>query len=91
MSIAGVENSFIVKKAKNFSLDERTETGYRWSQKHQERSPIFLKSGIKVKLVDLITHNCEVIKTHIEYKNSEKFVHKNLGTYQPLTFKKLIS
>ena len=71
MSIAGVENSFIVKKAKNFSIDERTETGYRWSQKHQERSPIFLKSGIKVKLVDLITHNCEVIKTHIEYKNSE--------------------
>ena len=65
MSIAGVENSFIVKKAKNFSIDERTETGYRWSQKHQERSPIFLKSGTKVKLVDLITHNCEVIKTHV--------------------------
>ena len=71
MSIAGVENSFIVKKAKNFSIDERTETGYRWSQKHQERSPIFLKPGIKVKLVTLITHNCEVIKTHVEHKNSE--------------------
>ena len=72
MSIAGVENSFIVKKAKNFSIDERTETGYRWSQKHQQRSPIFLKSGIKVKLVDLITHNCEVIKAHVECKNIEK-------------------
>ncbi len=71
MSIAGVENSFIVKKAKNFSIDERTETGYRWSQKHQERSPILLKSGIKVKLVDLITHNCEVIKAHVEHKNIE--------------------
>ena len=69
MSIAGVENSFIVKKAKNFSIDERTETGYRWSQKHQERSPIFLKSGMKVKLIDLITHNCEVINAHVEYKN----------------------
>ena len=71
MSIAGVENSFIVKKAKNFLVDERTETGYRWSQKHQERSPIFLKSGTKVKLVDLITYNCEVIKAHVEYKNVE--------------------
>ena len=71
MSIAGVENSFIVKKAKNFLIDERTETGYRWSQKHQERSPIFLKSGTKVKLVDLITYNCEVIKAHVEYKNVE--------------------
>ena len=71
MSIAGVENSFIVKKAKNFLIDERTETGYRWSQKHQERSPIFLKSGTKVKLVDLITYNCEVIKAHVEYKDIE--------------------
>ena len=61
------EISFIVKKAKNFSIDERTETVYRWSQKHQERSPIFLKSGIKV-VNDLITHNCEVIKTHLNIK-----------------------
>ena len=67
MSIAGIENSFIVKKAKNFSIDERTETGYKWNQKHQERSPIFLKSGLKVPLIDLRTHNCEVINAHVKY------------------------
>jgi len=69
MSIAGIENSFIVKKAKNFSIDERTETGYKWNQKHQERSPIFLKSGLKVPLIDLRTHNCEVINAHVKYAN----------------------
>ena len=67
MSIAGIENSFIVKKAKNFSIDERTETGYKWNQKHQERSPIFLKSGLKVPLIDLRTHNCKVINAHVKY------------------------
>ena len=47
MSIAGIENSFIVKKAKNFFLDERTETGFKWQKKHQERSPIELRAGMK--------------------------------------------
>ena len=41
----GIENSFIVKKAKNFNNDERYETGYKWTDKHQERSPLRLVSG----------------------------------------------
>ena len=47
------------------------ERKVKMESKASRTIPIFLKSGIKVKLVDLITHNCEVIKAHVEYKNSE--------------------
>ena len=33
------------KKRKNFNIDERYETGYKWTDKHQERSPLRLVSG----------------------------------------------
>lgn len=88
MSIAGIENSFIVKKAKNFSIEERTETGYKWTSKHQERSPIVLKSGIKVPIVDLRTHNCEVFKTHIEYKEKVEDTKIGLMFDLPKSYKK---
>ena len=41
-----VENSFIVSKATNFDIKERTENGYQWTYQHLDRSPIELKSGV---------------------------------------------
>ena len=70
MSLAGIENSFIVKKAKNFNLNERQETGYKWTEKHQERSPFKLISGQSLTNTNLALNNCEIFKVHI--KESEK-------------------
>ena len=41
-----VENSFIVSKAGDFDIKERTENGYQWTYQHLERSPIELKNGV---------------------------------------------
>ena len=41
-----IENSFIVSKANNFDIKERTENGYQWTYQHLDRSPIELKSGV---------------------------------------------
>ena len=41
-----IENSFIVSKASNFDIKERTENGYQWTYQHLERSPIELKSDV---------------------------------------------
>ena len=41
-----VENSFIVSKANDFDVNERLENGYKWTHKHQNRSPIELNSGV---------------------------------------------
>ena len=41
-----IENSFIVSKARNFDIKERTENGYQWTYQHLERSPIELKSDV---------------------------------------------
>ena len=65
MSLRGIENSFIVQKASNFTLDERDENGYRWTQKHQDRSPIELKAGYEVPALSLKLDNCEIFKVHI--------------------------
>ena len=43
--LSTVENSFIVSKANNFDVNERQENGYQWTAKHQDRSPIDLKSS----------------------------------------------
>ncbi len=64
MQIAGIENSFIVKKAKNFSLKERQETGFKWTKKHHERAPMKLVAGFQVPPVNLDLYNCEVFKVH---------------------------
>ncbi len=55
-----IENCFIVGKAGNFDLAERQETGYRWTQAHQDRSPIELKTGVVIKNIADITENCDV-------------------------------
>ena len=69
LSLGGVENSFIVKKAKNFDLNERYETGYKWKQIHHERSPVKLVAGFAVPAVNLEMYNCEIFRVHI--KNTE--------------------
>ena len=64
ISLVGIENSFIVKKAKNFSLKERDETGYKWTENHKSRSPIELRAGYEIPNVSLHLNNCEVFKIY---------------------------
>ncbi len=44
LSCAHIENAAIVSKASNFSISERKEAGYEWTDLHQERSFIDLKA-----------------------------------------------
>ena len=62
--LSTIENSFIVSKAKDFDMDERLENGYQWTEKHQNRSPIELKSSS----VDILFHNCQHIQTNLTLK-----------------------
>ena len=62
--LSTIENSFIVSKAKDFDMDERLENGYQWTEKHQNRSPIELKSSS----VDVLFHNCQHIQTNLTLK-----------------------
>ena len=64
MCLGGIETSFIVKKAKNFNIDERYETGYKWTDKHQERSPFRLVSGHSTPLLQLALNNCNIFKVY---------------------------
>lgn len=66
MSLKGIENSFIVQKCPYFSADERKATGFRWTQKHRERSPIELVAGYQIPARSLNLYNCEIFKVHIE-------------------------
>ena len=60
LSCMGIENAAIVSKAKNFELSEREESGYIWTEKHQERSCIELVN--KELLNDIVWfHNCTVL------------------------------
>ena len=71
LSCGGVENAAIVSKASNFSLSERQEAGYVWTEKHQERSFLPLKNQT-LKTNVLFFHNCEIIhaseSSSIEFK-----------------------
>jgi len=62
--LSTIENSFIVSKADNFDTTERLENGYQWTEKHQNRSPIELKSSS----VDILFHNCQHIQTNLTLK-----------------------
>ena len=77
MSIAGIENSFIVKKAKNFSLDERNEAGFKWERKHQERSPYKLRAGFEVSPMGIFFHNCKIFSAnYFERNGKQESLHK---------------
>ena len=62
--LSAMENSFIVSKAKDYNLDERLENGYQWTEKHQNRSPIELKTSS----VDMKFHNCQHIQPNLTLK-----------------------
>ena len=62
--LSTIENSFIVSKASNFEMSERSENGYQWTEKHKNRSPIELKSSS----VDVLFHNCQHIQTNLTLK-----------------------
>ena len=62
--LSTIENSFIVSKAKDYKLDERLENGYQWTEKHQNRSPIELKTSS----VDMKFHNCQYIQSDLTLK-----------------------
>ena len=62
--LSAMENSFIVSKAKDYKLDERLENGYQWTEKHQNRSPIELKTSS----IDMKFHNCQHIQPDLTLK-----------------------
>ena len=62
--LSAIENSFIVSKADNFDMAERLENGYQWTEKHQNRSPIELKTSS----VDMKFHNCQHIQPNLTLK-----------------------
>ena len=62
--LSTIENSFIVSKADNFDMCERLENGYQWTEKHQNRSPIELKTSS----VDMLFHNCQHIQPNLTLK-----------------------
>ena len=89
MSLSNIENSFIVKKDPNFNLNERLESGYKWTHKHQNRSPIDLKTGFQIINDLLYLQNCETLELVFNSKNNKevlgiklnypsKYVMKNL-------------
>ena len=59
MQIGGIENSFIVKKDKNFCLSERKNAGYKWLKSHQIRSPVPLIAGSTVNHTGLHMYRCK--------------------------------
>ena len=67
--LSTIENSFIVSKAKDYKLDERLENGYQWTKKHQNRSPIELKTSS----VDMKFHNCQHIQPDLTLKLSKNY------------------
>ena len=67
--LSTIENSFIVSKADNFDMSERLENGYQWTEKHQNRSPIELKTSS----VDMLFHNCQYIQPDLTLKLSKNY------------------
>ena len=59
LSCAHIENAAIVSKARNFELSEREESGYKWTEKHQERSHIELVNQ-ELHTNIAFFHNCTV-------------------------------
>ena len=85
MSIARLENSFIIPKAKNFNLSERLQDGYVWTEEHQERSPVKLKPGLNMENDRILFHNCKFVIPTVENNTldvkidyPENFVPKNI-------------
>ncbi|MDC3176145.1 class I SAM-dependent methyltransferase [Alphaproteobacteria bacterium] len=72
MQIGGIENSFIVKKAKNFSLSERNEAGYKWTDKHHSRSPYKMIPGFTVPSSGLILNNCDIWEFYTEMDDNDQ-------------------
>ena len=60
LSCAHIENAAIVSKARNFELSEREESGYMWTEKHQERSCIELVNQ-KLHTDKASFHNCTAL------------------------------
>ena len=54
-----IENTFIVSKASNFDLSERSEAGYQWTDKHRARSFYNLELS-QIENAKPVFHNCDV-------------------------------
>ena len=93
LSMAGIENSFIIKKSNDFNLEERKKSNYKWNIKHQNRSffklddhsfirntSLFIKNCDVWKLEDLVTSNIqdEEKKIALSLNFPEKYKHRNL-------------
>ncbi len=62
LSIAGIENSFIAKKSKDFNTKERIKSSCKWTKEHQNRSFFKLNEKNLIKNDCLFVKNCEIWK-----------------------------
>ncbi len=69
LSMAGIENSFIIKKSKDFNRKERIKSNYKWTKKHQNRSFIKLIEKNVIKNDCLFVKNCKIWKLENLGKN----------------------
>lgn len=70
ISAGGIENSFIVKKAANFDISERTQQAYLWAECHQARSPIELKIGFTISEPNgWMLYNCKALNVSKDGNN----------------------
>ena len=58
-----LENAAIVSKASNFDLKERQEAGYKWTEKHQERSLIELRDQEIINEGVAYFYNCNALSS----------------------------
>jgi len=90
LSISELENSFIVKKLKDFSLNERTEQGYMWTDKHYNRSFYDFKAGVTIDNKASFLHNCDILSfaksknspINLNFPVNYKFLNINLNIYK---------
>ena len=85
LSCLGIENAAIVSKAKNFELGEREESGYIWTEKHQERSCIELvNQELQTDIASF--YNCTVLYPsdthhfHVHFPEDYKSKAINIGS-----------
>ena len=79
LCLGGIENSFIVKKAKNFDKKERQELCYSWTKKHLDRSIINLKPKTYIPNQTIFLENCKFLKLEIVKSTEDNSVINNFG------------
>lgn len=79
LCLGGIENSFIVKKAKNFDKKERSKLYYSWTKKHSNRSFVTLKEKTYIPNGTILLENCEFLKLEVLKSKNDKSIIENFA------------